>query len=145
MEEQRVPLAPAVRMRQLRSQGVPIAAFLLAVTASAWLWQQVGGTVAAIGKVDAPRVDVTSPAGGLLVEAHNEAGGDWSVYDHIRAGEVIARIEDPLQPGKMTEVKAPISGTLIAVECWPGQTVIPGGLIATIAADYGRHIVGYIP
>jgi multidrug resistance efflux pump len=43
------------------------------------------------------------------------------------------------------EIPAPISGTLVNVYCWPGQIVHPGGLIATIAADHGQHIVGYVP
>ena len=46
---------------------------------------------------------------------------------------------------KALELKAPISGTLVALHRWPGQIVPPGGRIATIAADYGRHIVSYIP
>ena len=46
---------------------------------------------------------------------------------------------------KALELQSPISGTLVAVHCWPGQTVPTGGRIATIAADYGRHIVSYIP
>jgi len=63
----------------------------------------------------------------------------------VRAGDVIARVEDQQHPGSFVEVTAPITGTLVAVHCWPGQAVIPGGLIATIAADHGRHIIGYIP
>jgi multidrug resistance efflux pump len=45
----------------------------------------------------------------------------------------------------MIEIPAPISGTLVTIRCWPGQTVVPGELIATIAADVGQHILGYIP
>lgn len=45
----------------------------------------------------------------------------------------------------LLEIPAPISGTLVNVYCWPGQIVHPGGLIATIAADHGQHIVGYVP
>jgi hypothetical protein len=33
----------------------------------------------------------------------------------------------------------------VAVYCWPGQTVHVGALVATIAADHGRHIVSYLP
>jgi multidrug resistance efflux pump len=120
--------------------------FLSAVVASGWLWQRSGGTVQAIGEVDAPRVDVTSPTTGQIVELPHKTRGQWLVYDQVQAGDVIARIENPqLEPGKFVEIQAPISGTLVALHSWPGQSVIPGGLIATIAADHGRHIVGYIP
>jgi hypothetical protein len=120
--------------------------FLAAAGTSAWLWSEVGGTVSAVAKVEAPRVDISSPAAATVVALPNQAGGQWSLYEHVTAGEVIAVLEDQQQtPAKVIEVRAPISGTLIGVYCWPGQTVILGGPIATIAADYGRNLVAYLP
>ena len=146
MQDKRIPLAWSVRWRRLRSQGIPIAIFVAAVVASGWLWRERGVGMQSVGEVDSPRVDVTSPTTGRIVALPNQTSGHWSVYDRIRAGEVIARIEEqPPEAGKMLEIQAPISGTLVDVRCWPGQTVIPGQLIATIAADHGQHIVGYIP
>jgi multidrug resistance efflux pump len=55
------------------------------------------------------------------------------------------RCEDLSLRAEKLEIHAPITGTLVAVNCWPGQTVHQGALIATIAADYGRHIVSYLP
>lgn len=55
------------------------------------------------------------------------------------------RANEILRSAKALELKSPIGGTLVAVHCWPGQTVPTGGRIATIAADYGSHIVSYIP
>ncbi len=55
------------------------------------------------------------------------------------------RSKEIRRSAKALELQSPISGTLVAVHCWPGQTVPTGGRIATIAADYGRHIVSYIP
>lgn len=142
----RIPRSPAVQWRRLRAQTLPIVVFLAAVGGSAWLWTEVGGTVSAIAKVEAPRVDVSSPAAATVVALPNQAGGQWSLYEHVTAGEVIAVLEDHQQtPPKVIEVRAPISGTLVGVYCWPGQTVIPGGMIATIAADYGRNLVAYLP
>ena len=255
MQEKRIPLSRSVRWRRIRSQTVPLLSFLVAVALSAWLWQHHGTVAHGIGEVDSPRVDVTSPTAGLVVSLPNQLHGQWLVYDHVRAGEIIARIEDPLLESnknqlrqqidqlldavekrrdappdgdrgageatdaivrsawkneearlrrlneqlavapqatldddpdlvaappelpqtvsaaardalahvrgtrvalelrrveiqlssKSLDVPAPISGTLVAVHCWPGQTVPPGGLIATIAADFGRNIIGYIP
>jgi multidrug resistance efflux pump len=247
--EQRIPLSPAVRWRRIRYRAVPLMSFLFAVVASSFLWRNYGGTAQSVGEVDSPRVIVTSPTAGLVMSLPHSARGQWLVYDHVQAGEVIARVEDQqleksknmlqqdvqklidevtvqgeaasdvaargpiysawqaersrlmsldeqfsptLQlasdasndaaaksaelPGtapaamrdamvrvretrlvlerqlseiqrstKAAEIQAPISGTLVAVHCWPGQTVPTGGRIATIAADFGRHIVSYIP
>lgn len=142
----RIPRSPAVQWRRLRAQVLPILVFLAAVGTSAWLWSEVGGSISAIGKVEAPRVEVSSPVAATVVALPNQAGGQWSLYEHVTAGEVIAVLEDQTQnPAKVIEVRAPISGTLIGVYCWPGQTVILGGPIATIAADYGRNLVAYLP
>ncbi len=43
------------------------------------------------------------------------------------------------------EVRAPISGTLIDVHCSPGQHLHAGTPVATIAADHGRFIIGWLP
>jgi multidrug resistance efflux pump len=247
-QEKRIPLSRTVRTRRIRSQVIPILSFSLAIIASGWLWRNHGAATQGVGEVDSPRVNVTSPTAGLVISLPHQSRGQWMVYDHVQAGDVIARIEDQqLETGKSLlsqeikqlidqlkarqtesveddvaageavrgawqyeqsrlmsldgqlaaggqvtpddvfseasklpkavsaasrdalarvrdarrglelrhnelqlsaqslEVHSPISGTLVALHCWPGQTVPPGGLIATIAADYGRHIVGYIP
>jgi multidrug resistance efflux pump len=249
-QEERIPVSRAVRWRRFRYQAIPLLSFMVAVIATGWLWRNYGGMVQGVGAVDAPRVDITSPTAGLVMSLPHESRGQWLIYDHVQAGEVIARVEDQqlersknllqqellkllddvtiqaeaagenldvpstgavgsvwryersrlmsldeqlsselqnatsgdaaTQPpelvstasaasrdalarirenrrglelraneirltAKALELKAPISGTLVALHRWPGQIVPPGGRIATIAADYGRHIVSYIP
>jgi multidrug resistance efflux pump len=247
-DQKRIPLAPSARWRRIRLQVIPVVCFAAAVLVSGWLWQRRGAAVHSLGQVDAPRIDVTSPATGLVVSLHDHMGGQWSLYDSVRAGDVLARFDDrPLQadrelllheveqlvsqierlepaanlsadvraaidqakqqellrlaaleqqltsaPGivpdgsndlaaaelpdavpeetrnvfsqfietrrglelrgkemrlrsELLEIRSPISGTIVAVHCWPGQTVSQGGLIATVAADHGRHIVSYLP
>jgi multidrug resistance efflux pump len=251
-QENRIPISRTVRWRRIRYRMIPVLSFLVAVVASSWLWRDYGGTVQGVGAVDSPRVDVTSPTAGLVISLPHQTRGQWLIYDHVQAGEVIARIEDqqletsknllqqeimklldevtlqaeaagqggdaaakdtirgawqfeksrllsldeqlspelqvasgasrdPVSPppvlpatvsaaardalarmresrhglelrsnqiyrsAKDLELTSPISGTLVAFHRWPGQTVPPGGRIATIAADYGRHIVSYIP
>jgi multidrug resistance efflux pump len=56
-----------------------------------------------------------------------------------------ARSDELSQKIGVYEIPSPISGTLVNVYCSPGQVVHPGGLIATIAADHGQHIVGFVP
>jgi multidrug efflux pump subunit AcrA (membrane-fusion protein) len=103
-----------------------------------------GGVVQAIGEVDDLRVAVTSPATGRVIALPHHTQGQWSLYDQVRAGDVIAHLEG-LEPGQVVEVTAPISGTLVDITCWPGQTVIPGAVIATIAAEHSAQVIGYIP
>ena len=251
-QEKRIPLAWNVRWRRIRSQAIPAAAFLAALLTSGWMWQWSGSSVQGVGEVDSLRVDITSPTAGLVIALPHETRGQWTVFDHVQAGQIIAKIDDqqleaskslllrdikdlqdklvqeqsagattegaetsddvrraweferlrlqtleqllsaapqltpreldelrsaPLElpesvPAKirdelarvreerrgldlrweelslrstLLEIPAPITGTLTNVYCWPGQIVAPGGLIATIAADHGQHIVGYIP
>ena len=253
-QEKRVPLAWAVRWRRIRAQAIPVVAFFASVFAAGWFWQFHGAAVQGVGEVDSPRVDVTSPTAGLVIALPHQTRGQWSVFDHVQAGDVIARIDDQqLEASKgllrrdikelseqltalqteraaaaadaqaandvvtsaaeyeqtrlksleqllsaapqltghelhdlgttppelpadlpattrdqiarlrearrsldlrweelslrtgLLEIPAPISGTLTNVYCWPGQIVHSGGLIATIAADHGQHIVGYVP
>jgi multidrug resistance efflux pump len=219
---------------------------------SGWMWQWSGSSVQGVGEVDGLRVDITSPSAGLVIALPHETRGQWTVFDHVQAGQIIAKIDDQqleasksllrrdikdlldkltqeesastiaenteasdtvrraweaerlrlqmleqllsaapqLTPRELDELRsappelpesvpakirdelarvrderrgldlrweelslrsglleipAPITGTLVNVYCWPGQIVAPGGLIATIAADHGQHIVGYLP
>jgi multidrug resistance efflux pump len=252
IQEKRIPLAWTVRWRRIRSQAIPAAAFFFALLGSGWLWQWHGAAVQGVGEVDALRVDITSPTAGLVIALPHQTRGQWTVFDHVQAGDIIARIDDQqfeasksllrrdikelidqtnqrqleqsasgaapasdvvnraweyersrlqsleqllsaapqftpselrdlgtappdlpedlpaqlrdqlvrvrearrgldlrweelsLRTG-LLEIPAPISGTLVNVYCWPGQIVAPGGLIATVAADHGQHIVGYVP
>jgi multidrug resistance efflux pump len=251
MQEKRIPLAWSVRWRRVRLQAVPIASFIVAVGMCAWLWRERGAAVHGVGEVDALRIDVTSPTTGMLTALPHRGGGQWSLYDHVVKGDVIAVFDDrqaqldkdllrqeaeqlygqiaewqlesadpgeatatdavgavseyerarlsalqqavqgeadpgPLETGVAADVpqlpedvpepirvafarlrhtraslelrwkeirlqselrviRAPITGTLVAVYCWPGQTVHQGALVATLAADHGRHIVSYLP
>jgi multidrug resistance efflux pump len=249
MKEKRIPLAWSVRWRRIRLQAVPIASFIIAVGMCAWLWRERGAAVHGIGEVDALRIDVTSPTTGMITALPHRSGGQWSLYDHVVKGDVIAEFDDrqsqldrdllrqqaeqlfseiaqwqlesadasakeaigavseyersrlsalqqmvqgeadpgPLEAieaaddapqlsegvsertrvafaklrharaslelrwkevrlqSEMRVIRAPITGTLVAVYCWPGQTIHQGALVATIAADHGRHIVSYVP
>lgn len=42
------------------------------------------------------------------------------------------------------EIRAPLSGTITAIHCWPGQNVRAGTPIMTVAATQGQYIVSYV-
>ena len=93
-QEKRIPLSRTVRTRRIRSQAIPILSFSLAIIASGWLWRNHGAATQGVGEVDSPRVNVTSPTAGLVISLPHQSRGQWMVYDHVQAGDVIARIED---------------------------------------------------
>ncbi len=42
------------------------------------------------------------------------------------------------------QVRAPITGAICRIHCWPGRNVRAGDPVATIAADQGRYIISYV-
>ena len=71
--------------------------------------------VQGVGEVEFAAVDVTSPTTGRIVALPNQTSGQWSVYDRVQAGDVIARIEEQSgDASKTVEIQSPISGTLVA-------------------------------
>src|SRR5688572_4695096 len=94
MQEKRIPLAWSVRWRRIRLRTVPIVSFVIAVGMCAWLWRERGAAVHGIGEVDALRIDVTSPTTGMLTALPHRAGGQWSLYDQVVKGDVIAVFDD---------------------------------------------------
>ena len=55
-----------------------------------------------------------------------------------------ARVEHMHARMAALEIRSPISGTIAAVNCYPGQGVRAGELIVTIAAEKADHIVAYV-
>lgn len=90
----RVPVARSVRLRRFRVRALP-ALFLLA-TAVGWitLWNVQAMSVSAVGRVSTLRIDITSPASGMIVRMPHQTGLQWSLFDHVREGDVIAEYDD---------------------------------------------------
>src|SRR5687768_904224 len=94
MKEKRIPLAWSVRWRRVRLQALPLASFVVAVAMCAVLWHERGAAVHGIGEVDALRIDVTSPTAGMVTALPHRSGGQWSLYDQVVKGDVIATFDD---------------------------------------------------
>jgi multidrug resistance efflux pump len=247
----RVPVARSVRLRNIRVFALPLASFALAVIGWGYLWNWQSGQVVLIGQVDSFRINVNSPTSGLVARMPHHTRLQWSLFDPIQAGDVIAEFDDTeyrnevarfefeieklkkeltrwqtaataalgdaageanpldevvqheidlLDEARLTielppdgsldemreapelafeeldatmlveldrirttraelllrvdelrltrqnlQIRAPISGTLVDFFCAPGQQLHMGGPVATIAADHGRMIIGYLP
>lgn len=90
----RVPVARSVRIRHLRVFAVPLACFALAVFGWGYLWNRQAGQVVLIGQVDSFRVNVNSPISGLVTRMPHHTRLQWSLFDSIEAGDVIAEFDD---------------------------------------------------
>ncbi|MFT5526956.1 MAG: multidrug resistance efflux pump [Pirellulaceae bacterium] len=55
-----------------------------------------------------------------------------------------ARIDEIVHQIDSLNLKSPISGTIAAVYCWPGQNVLAGDPVVTVASDHGRYIISYL-
>lgn len=92
--QDRVPVARSVRLRRVRVRVLP--AICLLGTAVAWLalWNTQAKSVNGVGRVSTLRIDITSPASGLITRMPHNTGLQWSLFDHVREGDVIAEYDD---------------------------------------------------
>jgi multidrug resistance efflux pump len=90
----RVPVARSVRLRRLRVRAIP--ATCLLATGVAWLvlWNVQAQSVNGVGRVSTLRIDITSPASGLIARMPHQTGLQWSLFDHVREGDIIAEYDD---------------------------------------------------
>jgi multidrug resistance efflux pump len=75
-------------------QSIPVVAFFAALWGSGWIWQWSGSSVLGVSEVDGLRVDITSPTAGLVIALPHESRGQWTIFDHVQAGQIIAKIDD---------------------------------------------------
>jgi len=84
-----IPTPLPLLMRRVRYQVVPILTLVVCLVLSGWLWVRRGGSVTAIGSVNAIQVPVNSKIDGLLVELPRKV----QIFDSVSAGEVLARLD----------------------------------------------------
>jgi multidrug resistance efflux pump len=90
----RVPRAQNVRLRRLRVRALPVACLLLSAMVWLTLWKSQAQSVHGIGRVSTLRIDITSPASGLIARMPHHSRLQWSLFDHMREGDVIAEYDD---------------------------------------------------
>jgi multidrug resistance efflux pump len=84
-----IPTPPALLLRRLRYQVLPIATLALSLVFAGWLWQRRGGSVTATGSVNSLQINVNAKIDGLLVELPRKV----QIFDSVTAGEVLARLD----------------------------------------------------
>ncbi len=90
----KVPLARSVRLRRLRVGALPVLCLLVSIGAWLALWRSQAQSVHGVGRVSTLRIDIMSPASGLIVRMPHHTGLQWSLFDHVREGDVIAEYDD---------------------------------------------------
>ncbi|HEV8290349.1 MAG TPA: HlyD family efflux transporter periplasmic adaptor subunit [Tepidisphaeraceae bacterium] len=89
--KQTIPTPLPLLMRRVRYQIVPILTLLVCLILSSWLWVRRGGSVTAIGSVNAIQLPVNAKIDGLLVNL--PADRKIQIFDSVSAGEVVARLD----------------------------------------------------
>ena len=79
------------------------------------LWQSHSESIRGIGRVSTLRIDITSPASGLISRMPHNTRLQWSLFDHVREGDVIAEYDssDELAGKQQFEYDRPPS-----IESW---------------------------
>jgi multidrug resistance efflux pump len=90
----RVPVARTVRMRRLRLRALPVLCFVASIAAWMALWNTQAQSVNGIGRVSTLRIDIMSPASGLIARMPHNTRLQWSLFDHVRENDVIAEYDD---------------------------------------------------
>ena len=92
-----------LRWRRFRYTTLPLLGLVTFTTLSLLLWTRQGEMPHAIGEVEAIRVDVASPLGGILMPLPR---GPWALYETVAANQVLAQLDDrPLQAQMATLVQ----------------------------------------
>ncbi|MFO8027293.1 MAG: hypothetical protein R6U56_06495 [Opitutales bacterium] len=78
-----IPTPLSQHWRLFRTRLMPVLAFVAAIGAMVWLWEQESAPGVMVGEVYAPSSTVNSPRGGWL------EGGSMAMFREVRAGEKI--------------------------------------------------------
>jgi multidrug resistance efflux pump len=87
--KQTIPTPLPLLMRRLRYQVMPILTLVICLVLSGWLWVRRGGSVTAIGSINAVQVTVNSNVDGRLMELPRKV----EIFNVVSAGEVLARLD----------------------------------------------------
>ena len=131
----------------MRKKGLFIAVFLAMVltitSVTGYYWyKRVNFVETDNASVSGTLVRVSPQVTGKLLEVFVEEG------DSVRAGEVIARLDDAVLPAttsvSLTVVKAPLSGTVLRKVGNIGETATPGSPIVIMSDLDDLHVVANV-
>src|SRR3990172_1186960 len=87
----RVRIPWTVRLYRFRRHVLPLLGFATCTVLTTWLWDRQGSLPNAVGEVEAVRIEVAAATDGELLPLPR---GNWTLFDAVPAGEVIARLDD---------------------------------------------------
>ena len=91
------------RLQRLQHTAMPVVTFIACVALTLWLWQRQGRLPNAVGEVEAVRIDLAAGSDGVLVPlAHRQ----WTLFDHVEADTVVARLDDRAVRAEMATLAA---------------------------------------
>jgi len=84
-----IPTPMKLQMRRVRYQVLPVVIFAISLALTAYLWKDYAGSPHGTGEVNATTVHVSAAHDGKLTAGE----GYPRLYDHVDAGQLIARFE----------------------------------------------------
>ncbi len=90
-QSDRIPIPISRRLQRLCQLVLPPIGFTLTLWVTLWLWKSESSQGHLLGEVEAVQVEVAVPVAGVLADMPH---GQWSLFDAVSDGEIIARLDD---------------------------------------------------
>jgi len=97
-----IPTPLSLLLKRARHQFLPIVTMIVCASLAAWLWSRNARSVAAFGEVSGVRVPLESKYDGMLQELPRPV----KVFDSVRTGQVVARIDTSAAEVELREIEA---------------------------------------
>ena len=95
-----------LRWHRFRYTTLPVIGLVAFAVLTFLLWTRQGEMPHAIGEIEAIRVEVASPLGGILMPLPKPPEGRWALYETVKQDDVLAQLDDrPLQAEMATLVQ----------------------------------------
>lgn len=120
-DSRRIPIPWSLRWQRFCERGLPLVAFCACIAGTAWLWQRQGAAPATMGEVEAVRVDIMGSAVGQLVPLPTR---QLTLFDKVRANEVIARFDDRLVLAQLETARRELDHLRLEVDGTAEQLIL---------------------
>ena len=125
------------RVQELTARILPPLLFLGVLLFVVRMWSNRMGPDTLPGEVDAVRVSVAAPAAGIILEINVRD------LQTVQAGEILGRMLTG-EPKTIVEFKSPLAGRAGLVTVNPGEAVVAGQNLVTVAAPRGDRIICFL-
>ena len=113
-----------VRLLRFNRSGLPAIIFLVSIAITLWLWDLRGSTSAALGRVEATRVNVAVGTDGVLVPVSDAADALPKPFDRVAAGQIVARLDSRSLAALLEALRGDVAALQKELESTRAETVV---------------------